>query len=67
MEKVKQKFPWISYADLWTLAGAVAVEDMGGDSLTPVMLNNELCKQKEDSDCVAKPHGSSTLISPRAL
>ena len=31
LEKVKQKFPWMSYADLWTLAGAVAVEDMGGE------------------------------------
>lgn len=31
LEKVKQRFPWISYADLWTLAGAVAVEDMGGE------------------------------------
>lgn len=30
LEKVKQKFPWISYADLWTLGGAVAVEEMGG-------------------------------------
>lgn len=30
LDDVKQKFPWISYADLWTLAGAVAVEDMGG-------------------------------------
>ena len=30
LEPVKEKFPWISYADLWTLAGATAVEDMGG-------------------------------------
>lgn len=30
LEPVKKKFPWISYADLWTLAGAVAIEDMGG-------------------------------------
>lgn len=25
-----QKFPWISYGDLWTLAGATAIEAMGG-------------------------------------
>ena len=26
MEKVKQEFPWISYGDLWTLAGVVAIQ-----------------------------------------
>lgn len=30
LEPVKQKFPWISYADFWTLAGVVALEAMGG-------------------------------------
>eukprot|EP01039_Chlorochromonas_danica_P001869 gene1869-2045_t len=30
LEKIKQKHRHISYADLWTLAGAVAVEAMGG-------------------------------------
>ncbi len=30
MESVKAMHPWISYADLYTLAGAVAVEEMGG-------------------------------------
>lgn len=30
LEPVKQKHPWISYSDLWTLAGAVAIEAMGG-------------------------------------
>ena len=33
LEPVKEKYPWISYADLWTLAGATAVEEMGGDLL----------------------------------
>jgi catalase (peroxidase I) len=28
LEKVKQKFPGISYGDLWTLAGVVAVQEM---------------------------------------
>lgn len=27
---VKERHPWISYADLWTLAGVVAIEAMGG-------------------------------------
>ncbi|KAI9311789.1 heme peroxidase [Dichotomocladium elegans] len=30
LEPVKAKHPWISYADLWTLAGCTAVEHMGG-------------------------------------
>eukprot|EP00877_Chromochloris_zofingiensis_P009410 jgi/Chrzof1/4722/Cz14g23320.t1 len=30
LDPIKAKYPWISYADLWTLAGAVAVEAMGG-------------------------------------
>lgn len=34
LEKVKKDYPWISYADLWTLAGAVAIEDMGGEIRT---------------------------------
>jgi len=31
LEPIKAKYPWISYADLWTLAGAVAIEAMGGE------------------------------------
>jgi len=30
LEKVKAQFPWISYGDLWTLGGVVAVQEMGG-------------------------------------
>jgi len=30
MEKVKQEFPWISYGDLWTLAGVAAIQEMAG-------------------------------------
>ncbi|TIA89365.1 hypothetical protein E3P99_02145 [Wallemia hederae] len=28
--KVKPQFPWISYGDLWTLAGVAALQEMGG-------------------------------------
>jgi len=28
LEKIKKKYPWISYGDLWTLAGVVAVQQM---------------------------------------
>lgn len=30
LEKIKKEHPWIGYADLWTLAGCVSVEEMGG-------------------------------------
>jgi cytochrome c peroxidase len=30
LEPVKLKFPWMSYADLWVLAGYVAIEVSGG-------------------------------------
>jgi len=33
LEKVKAKYPGLSYADLWTLAGVVAVESMGGPTV----------------------------------
>lgn len=34
LEPVKAKHPWITYADLWTLAGAVAIEEMGGPAIS---------------------------------
>lgn len=33
LEPVKQRFPDISYADLWTLAGVAAIEYMGGPEI----------------------------------
>lgn len=30
LEAVKEKFPWVSYSDIWTLAGVVAIQEMGG-------------------------------------
>jgi cytochrome c peroxidase len=33
LEPVKEKHPWITYSDLWTLAGAVAVEEMSGPKI----------------------------------
>jgi cytochrome c peroxidase len=33
LEPIKQKYPQISYADLWTLAGIVAIESMGGPKI----------------------------------
>lgn len=33
LEPLKAKHSWVTYADLWTLAGAVAIEEMGGPSI----------------------------------
>lgn len=33
LEPIKAQFPWISYADLWTLAGCVSIEAMGGPAI----------------------------------
>ncbi|OOQ89132.1 Cytochrome c peroxidase, mitochondrial [Penicillium brasilianum] len=30
LEPVKAKFPWITYSDLWTLAGSAAIQELGG-------------------------------------
>lgn len=34
LEPIKLKNPWISYSDLWTLAGVVAIEAMGGPAVS---------------------------------
>lgn len=33
LDQVHESFPWISYADLYTLAGVVAIENMGGPKI----------------------------------
>ncbi|KAI0888258.1 heme peroxidase [Annulohypoxylon maeteangense] len=33
LEPVKQRFPWLTYADLWTLAAVVAIAEMGGPEI----------------------------------
>lgn len=33
LEPIKQKHSWITYADLWTLAGVVAIKAMGGPDI----------------------------------
>lgn len=33
LEKVKAKYPGISYSDLWILAGVTAIEEMGGPTI----------------------------------
>lgn len=33
LEPVKERHPWITYSDLWTLAGVVAIKEMGGPEI----------------------------------
>lgn len=33
LEPIKAQFPWISYSDLWTLAGVCAVQEMQGPTI----------------------------------
>lgn len=33
LEPVKQKYPWISYGDLWTLAGVAAIQEASGPKI----------------------------------
>ena len=33
LEPVKAKFPWITHSDLWTLAGACAIQELGGPAI----------------------------------
>lgn len=33
LEVVKEKFPWVTYSDIWTLAGVAAIQEMGGPSV----------------------------------
>eukprot|EP00158_Paraphelidium_tribonemae_P004302 Partr_v1_DN26681_c0_g1_i2_m69304 putative cytochrome c peroxidase len=48
LEPVKLKFPFISYGDLWTMAGVVAIEQMGG----PVVpWRPGRVDKSRDSDC----------------
>lgn len=35
LEPVKEKFSWITYSDLWTLAGVAAIQEMQGMLLPP--------------------------------
>lgn len=30
LEPIQKQFPWISYGDLWTLAGVCAIQEMAG-------------------------------------
>ncbi|KIW13016.1 hypothetical protein PV08_08203 [Exophiala spinifera] len=34
LEPIKASFPWITYADLWTLAAVVAIREMGGPEIS---------------------------------
>jgi hypothetical protein len=48
LEPVKEKHPWITYADLWTLAGVVAIEEMGGPSTVSCHLEADFQTVRKD-------------------
>ncbi|WPH01016.1 Cytochrome c peroxidase, mitochondrial [Acrodontium crateriforme] len=33
LEPIKAQFPWLTYSDLWTLAGVAAIQEMGGPNV----------------------------------
>ena len=33
LDPIKQQFPWISYSDLWTLAGVCSIQEMSGPTI----------------------------------
>jgi len=57
LEPVKNKHSWISYGDLWTLAGAVAIEEMGGPKINwrPGRRDVSETEVKKNPDLVPKP------------
>ncbi len=50
LEPIKAKFPWISYADLWTLGGVTSIEEMGGDCWAPCP-QSFLTPAEQPSEC----------------
>ena len=57
MEPIKEKHPWISYADLWTLAGVVSVEAMGGPQInwTPGRIDKPVFDRTDSGIETARP------------
>jgi len=57
LEPIKQKHPWITYADLWTLAGAVAVEEMQGPKIDwyPGRIDYTEEQVKKNPELIPKP------------
>jgi len=48
LEPIKQRHPWISYGDLWTLAGCVSIEEMGGPKIPWQPGRKDLLSNKEN-------------------
>ena len=44
LQAVKEKHPYLSYADIWTLAGYVAIEESGGPAVTFSMGRKDFSK-----------------------
>jgi len=56
LEPVKQKFPWITYSDLWTLAGVAAIQEMQGKLATPPIPQSLLTNLRPGHPLAPRPH-----------
>lgn len=66
LEPIKEAFPWISYSDLWTLAGVCAVQEMQG----PTIPWRPGRKDKDEASCTPDgrlPDASKTEDHIRAI
>ncbi|PWN52747.1 heme peroxidase [Violaceomyces palustris] len=59
LERVKKRFPWVSYSDLWTLAGVVGIQEMGGPKIPWRSGRRDAPIQKTPPDGRI-PHGNET-------
>ena len=68
LQPVKQKFPELSYADIWTLASVVAIELLGGPAIP---WRNGRVDTEEPSKCpeerIAKPSKGSSIATAAHL
>ena len=66
LEPVKEKCPWISYGDLWTLAGVCAVQEIQGPMI-PWRVGRE---DRDEAFCTPNgrlPDGSKDRSHIRAI
>lgn len=55
LEAVKRVAPWCSYGDLWTLAGVVAIEEMGGPTISWTPGRVDIRSERDTSSAVRVP------------
>ncbi|KAI9808364.1 MAG: heme peroxidase [Phylliscum demangeonii] len=66
LQAVKEKFPWITYSDLWTLAGVCAIQEMQG----PIIPWRPGRQDRDEAACTPDgrlPDGSKDQTHLRAI